>query len=112
MLDEDGVSIMGNLEPASSRDLKSDVHQLSDLEAMETFPRLEPVKFRYRGAPQEQAVGFIAEDLPDLVSNRDKTGLNPMDLVAVLTKVVQNQQREIDALKSRVDGLVQVEPGR
>lgn len=112
VLDADGVTVMGNLELASSRHLKSDIHQLSDLEAMETFSRLEPVKFRYRGAPQEQAVGFIAEDLPDLVSSRDKTGLNPMDLVAVLTKVVQNQQKEIDALKARMDNLVQAEAGR
>ena len=61
--------------------------------------------FKYR-ADGEAHVGFIAEDVPDLVASRDRKGLSAMDIVAVLTKVVQRQQaaladqrRELDALK-------------
>ena len=37
-------------------------------------------------------MGFIAEDVPDLVATKDRKGLSPMDIVAVLTKVLQEQQ--------------------
>jgi hypothetical protein len=38
-------------------------------------------------------VGFIAEDVPELVATSDWKGLESMDIVAVLTKVVQEQQK-------------------
>ncbi len=44
-------------------------------------------------------MGFIAEDVPELVATKDRKGLSPMDIVAVLTKVVQRQQKEIEELK-------------
>ena len=34
----------------------------------------------------------IAEDVPGLVATKDRKGLSPMDVVAVLTKVVQDQK--------------------
>jgi hypothetical protein len=51
------------------------------------------VTFSYKVNPEENHVGFIAEDVPDLVSTKGRKGLSPMDIVAVLTKVVQEQQR-------------------
>lgn len=39
-------------------------------------------------------MGFIAEDVPDLVATPNRKSLSPMDIVAVLTKVVQEQQNE------------------
>ena len=44
-------------------------------------------------------VGFIAEDVPDLVATKDRKSLSPMDLTAVLTKVVQGQQGLLQELK-------------
>jgi len=38
-------------------------------------------------------VGFIAEDVPEFVATSDRNGLESMDIVAVLTKVVQEQQK-------------------
>ena len=35
--------------------------------------------------------GFIAEEVPELISTKDRKGLSSMDIVAVLTKVVQEQ---------------------
>jgi hypothetical protein len=40
-------------------------------------------------------VGFIAEDVPELVSTKDRKHMTPMDVVAVLTKVVQDQQKSL-----------------
>jgi len=39
------------------------------------------------------------------VATKDRKGLSPMDVVAVLTKVVQEQQRTIDALRAEIDAL-------
>jgi len=38
-------------------------------------------------------VGFIAEDVPALVATKDRKRLSPMDIVAVITRVVQEQQK-------------------
>lgn len=40
-------------------------------------------------------MGFIAEDVPELVATKDRKGMSPMDVVAVLTKVVKEQQEAI-----------------
>jgi hypothetical protein len=47
-------------------------------------------------------VGFIAEDVPELVATKDRKGLSPMDIVAVLTKVVQDLKARNEVLEQRV----------
>jgi TolA-binding protein len=37
-----------------------------------------------------------ARDVPDLVATKDRKGLSPMDIVAVLTKVVQEKSKVIE----------------
>jgi hypothetical protein len=61
------------------------------------------VQFNYRNDQSETYVGFIAEDVPDLVANEDRASLSPMDIVAVLTRVIQAQQDRIEELERRVD---------
>jgi hypothetical protein len=56
---------------------------------------LNPVKYNYKVDKTDKHVGFIAEDAPELVATPDKKGMSPMDVVAVLTKVVQEQQKSI-----------------
>src|SRR5208283_1869105 len=56
---------------------------------------LNPVKYNYKTDKDDRHVGFIAEDVPDLVATKDRKGLSPMDIVAVLTKVVQEQKSAI-----------------
>jgi len=63
---------------------------------------LEPVSYNYKINKEETYVVFIAEDVPALVATQDRKGLSPMDIVAVLTKVVQNQQDEITKLQTQV----------
>jgi hypothetical protein len=50
----------------------------------------------------DRHVGFIAEDVPDLVASKDRKGLSSMDIVALLTKVVQEQQKAIKALSEKL----------
>ena len=78
---------------ASSRALKQDITPLTSEQARETVRALQPVGFRYKHELDERYVGFIAEDVPELVATRDRKSLAPMDITAVLTKVVQDQDR-------------------
>jgi hypothetical protein len=87
---------------ASSRDYKTDICRLEASDARTALAGLDPVEFRYKVDPAEHHVGFIAEDVPALVATKDRKSLSPMDIVAVLTRVVQEQQRQIDELTSKV----------
>lgn len=87
---------------ASSRALKQDIVDLPAGDAMTALKELNPVTYSYKVDPNEHHVGFIAEDVPSLVATKDRKGVSPMDVVAVLTKVVQEQQSTIDELKARL----------
>jgi hypothetical protein len=91
------VSAGGVWTNASSRDFKTDISELSATEALEALSGMQPVLFRYKATDNERHVGFIAEDVPDLVATQDRKGLSSMDVVAVLTKVVQEQQATLEA---------------
>ncbi len=88
---------------SSSRAKKENIAALSLDDALAALSRLEPVHFNYKTDRVEQHVGFIAEDVPDIVATSDRTGLSSMDIVAVLTRVIQAQQQQIDALEERLD---------
>ncbi len=97
---------------ASSRALKKDIRPLPGNEAMETLSALVPVTFKYK-INDEAHVGFIAEDVPDLVATKDRKGLSAMDIVAVLAKVVQQQQAQLSDQRKELDALkAQLERGR
>jgi hypothetical protein len=77
---------------------------------------LNPVKYNYKADKEDEHLGFIAEDVPELVASKDRKGMSPMDVVAVLTKVVQEQQAalkeqqntltfHLEALKEREETL-------
>jgi len=94
--------IGGNWTNASSRELKTGIVDLSPEVAREALDGLQPVTFAYRSNPEDQQVGFIAEEVPDLVATEDHRGLSAMDVVAVLTGVVKQQQRTIEELEARL----------
>jgi Chaperone of endosialidase len=95
----------GNWVNASSRNVKQEIHQLDSTAAVAALKALEPVTFAYKENPGETHVGFIAEDVPGLVATTDRKGLSSMDVVAVLTKVIQEQQRTIENLATRLEEL-------
>ncbi len=90
---------------ASSREFKENIQELSAGEALSAFLELKPILFNYRNDRTERHVGFIAEDVPGLLATNDRKGLSSMDVVAVLTKVVQEQERLIDEQRKTVIAL-------
>ncbi len=86
----------------SSRDGKTAIEVLSDAEARAAVMALEPVSFEYRAEQGERYVGFIAEDVPALLAAGDGRSLSAMDVVAALTRVVQEQQRRIERLEAEL----------
>jgi len=87
---------------ASSREYKTDIKQLTTEKALDTLTQLRPVEFTYKAEKNEKHVGFIAEDVPELVATKDRKGMSSMDVVAVLTKVVQEQQEIIAGLSKEL----------
>jgi hypothetical protein len=84
----------GNWTDGSSREYKENIAELKADEALAAFNDLKPVTYKFKTAPAgDRQVGFIAEDVPELVAKTDRKGLAPMDIVAVLTKVLQEQQK-------------------
>lgn len=97
-----GVEIF-NGRFVSSRAYKKNIVNLSTEEATLALEDLNPVKFSYKNDRQNQLhLGFIAEDVPDLLSAADKGSIGSLDIVAVLTKVVQEQQTTISTLAKKV----------
>jgi len=97
--------ISGNLELASSRGIKHAIENIDLKEAVSALLGLQPVSYRYNHLPDQTTLGFIAEDVPDLVASEGRKSLKPMDIVAVLTKVVQEQQVQIQSLSEKVEKL-------
>ena len=96
VIDYAGNASATSFNQTSSREYKDNIRQLSADAATDALMRLDPVTFTYKMDPGQSHVGFIAEDVPDLVAMRDRKHLSPMDIVAVLTKVVQEQSRKIE----------------
>lgn len=98
----DGGGYNGTWNPASSRELKENIQDLTTDEAMEALTDFNPVKYNYKEQKEEPRVGFIAEDVPELVAMNGRKNLGTVDILAVLTKVVQEQQKTIDELKKKI----------
>lgn len=94
-----------NWYPASSKEYKSDIHQLSSETAFETLKGLNPVTFTYKTIPDQAHIGFIAEDVPDAVAVNDRKAIDPVNIIGVLTKVVQEQNKTIAELSEKLNKL-------
>ncbi len=97
------LSSTGQWLDASSREHKENIQDITSAEALDTLKGLNPVKFNFKRDPSKDLnVGFIAEDVPNLVATSDRKTLSPVEIVAVLTKVVQEQQRVISELTGKI----------
>jgi hypothetical protein len=105
------VSSGGVWTNASSREYKENIQILTSREANQALDGLNPVRFSYKTDKEDRHVGFIAEEVPELVATQDRKGLSPMDIVAVLTKVIQEQKNAISELSQKVD-MMRQEIGR
>jgi len=90
----------------SSRKLKKEITHISAAEAREAVACLTPVSFRYKADESHDVhIGFIAEDVPELVASPGRDAVSAMDVVAVLTKVDQEPERTIHGLEVRLAAL-------
>jgi Chaperone of endosialidase len=96
------LTAAGVWQDASSRAAKEHITDLDAAAAMQTLRDLKPVTYNYRNVPNDPKVGFIAEDVPEIVATPERDGLSALDIVAVVTKVVQEQQKTIDQLNARI----------
>jgi hypothetical protein len=88
-----------NFVNISSRDFKDQIVDLSAAEALELFGRLRAVKYHHKDDPnQRQQIGFVAEELPSLLTTPDQKAYKPTDILAILTMVIQSQQAQIQDL--------------
>ena len=94
-----GAYCDGVWHDTSSRSMKRDIKDLDTKEAMKAFTKLRPVTYAYKANPTDKKVGFIAEDVPDLVADPGRKSLSPMDMVALLTKVVQVQEKRMKTMR-------------
>ncbi|MBN1996711.1 tail fiber domain-containing protein [candidate division KSB1 bacterium] len=99
------VSVAGIWTDASSREYKENIKDLSLADALSALEVLRPKSFNYKADKDDNCLGFIAEDVPDLVASKDRKGLSSMDIVTVVTRVVQQQQLEIMQLKAKIEEL-------
>lgn len=86
----------------SSRDLKDNIAVLDAEKAKETLLSLQPTEFSTIGNEHRRFFGFIAEETPDPVASDDHKGIYLDGILSVLTRVVQDQQQEIESLKARL----------
>jgi hypothetical protein len=102
---QDGGGYNGTWNPASSRELKENIKALTLDKAVEALEGLKPVTYNYKKDKDEARVGFIAEDVPELVAMNGRKNLSTMDILAVLTKVVQKQQKMMQEQQKNISQL-------
>lgn len=100
------VSNTGQFLPASRREFKENITDLSLEEAVALVDELQPVSFNYKNVPDEPYAGFIVEDVPQVLADKDRKGLAPLDFAALLTKIVQYQQQVLEQQEQRRQDLL------
>jgi len=99
----EGTATVTELVETSTGILKTNIQPLSS--QMDNIMKLNPVSFDWK-EDNKHSVGFIAEEVqkvyPEFVSkqNGQVTGINYSKLTSVLTQALQEQQKQIDELKS------------
>jgi hypothetical protein len=93
-----------SFQASSSRELKDRIVDLDSQKASEALRQLNPVEFVYKDdATGEGRVGFIAEDVPEIVANIDRKSVPVMDVVALVTRVVKDQQQTIHEQQKTIE---------
>ena len=99
-----GVTVFenGHLVTASSRSLKTDIKPLETQAALDAFHKLQPVSYVYKAHKGEPVVGFIAEDVPELVAMPSRKSFDSAEIVAVLTSVLAETRVELKAAQEKI----------
>jgi hypothetical protein len=89
------LTVGGVWTTPSSRELKENIQPLNEQQAIETLRALKPVTYNYKIDPTEHHVGFIAEDVPEMIAAQDRNSVDPMNITAILTAVLKEQKKII-----------------
>jgi hypothetical protein len=88
-----------NVIVPSSRGIKENIAPLGSQEALGALEELRPVRFNYKTDDATKVhIGFVAEEVPELVATSDRKGVSIVDTIAILTLVVKEQQQTIKSL--------------
>jgi len=91
---------------ASSRANKINITNLSAAAAIEAVKNMQPVTYNGKqDTSGETYVGFIAEEVPDLVAMNTRKGIASIEVSAVLTSVVKAHQETIESQKQHIESL-------
>jgi hypothetical protein len=73
------------------------------IQAYSILNEVKPAKFAFKDdSSKKENIGFIAEDVPDIVSSEDHKQVRYMEIISALTtKVVKEQQKEINESKGK-----------
>lgn len=100
---ETNISYGGRLNQSSSQNLKENISEISAQDAILVLSKLNPIQYDYKGQKFfRQNLGFIAEDMPDRLASEDRKSISPLEIIPVLTKVLQEQQKTIEALHNEI----------
>jgi hypothetical protein len=105
---KDSVYVGGNVS-ASAYTTRSDFNLKDDIldlkYGLNDVLKLQPVEYTYKSNGSKQ-LGFIAQDigtiLPEVVSFEESMSVNYQAIIPILTKAIQQQQAQIEALKQRL----------
>lgn len=85
--------------------------KITTAQATDVLNDLTPMLYRYSDTEDGKTyvsrskIGFNPSELPELVTAPDGKGYRPLDIIALLTRVVQEQQATIDDLQSRLEAV-------
>ncbi len=95
----------GIVTTGSSRSLKHDIKPLATADALAALEKIAPMRFRYNASGEDEKLGFISEDVPGLVAEKDGKSLNSMDFIAVAIAVIKDQQARIEKLEKEIESM-------
>ena len=100
------ITAFATLSSSDSR-LKQDIEAINSGKALEQVNNLQGIYFKYREKPETTNVGFIAQEVLDVVPEVVRTGsegyysLNYANLTALLVEAVKELSRKIEDLESK-----------
>ena len=104
------VYVGGTLTEASDKRLKENVETINN--ALDKVKKLRGVEYNKIDRPDIKEIGFIAQEVEEIVPEIVKTDAEGMKsvsyqrTVALLTEAMKEQQKEIDELKTIVNSLI------
>ncbi|MCC6758296.1 MAG: tail fiber domain-containing protein, partial [Candidatus Omnitrophica bacterium] len=89
------LTVVGVWTSTSSRKFKDNIQPLDTQKAAATLKELRPVTYNYKIDTNEHHVGFIAEEVPDLIAAEGRKSIDPMNVTAILTSVLKQQGHDL-----------------